>query len=109
MAPLDNGAGELGAVIRATDASGSPVIKLIGEIDISNADALGAQLDRMVGDSSDCVVIDLAALEFMDSSGIAMLIRAASRTGFVEIRSPSDAVRRIIEYTGLTDVLRIET
>ena len=55
------------------------------------------------------LVVDLTQLEFMDSSGIAMLLRAAGRVGTIEVRNPSDVVRRIIECTGLADVLHIET
>ena len=80
-----------------------------GEIDISNAATLGSALDRddppeIGGPSpSNC------ALEFMDSSGIAMLLRAVGGAGSVEVRNPSPVVRRIIECTGLTEILRIDS
>ena len=54
------------------------------------------------------LVVDLTKLEFMDSSGIAMLLKIAARVDSVEIRNPSNAVRRIIECTGLTDVLHLD-
>ncbi|SRR5260221_1768920 len=108
MAYVNGEAGAHGAVEEARDPSGAPVVKLVGEIDISNADALGLTLDRLVGDRRDHLVVDLAALEFMDSSGIAMLLHAAARFGSIEIRNPSSIVKRIIECTGLVDVLRIE-
>src|SRR5258707_12252981 len=108
MVPLDNGAGALGAVELAKDESGMPFVRLIGEIDISNAEALGAELEQIVGGNGDRFVIDLAALEFMDSSGIAMLIRAAGPGGSIAVRNPTYVVRRIIKNTGLTEVLRIE-
>jgi anti-sigma B factor antagonist len=108
MADVDGDAGARGAVERAHDPSGRSVVRLVGEIDISNAGSLGAILDELVGDESHSLVVDLAALEFVDSSGIAMLLRVAARVGTVEIRNPSNVVRRIIECTGLTDILRIE-
>jgi anti-sigma B factor antagonist len=108
MADLEEEGGARGAVGRAHDPSGEPVVTLAGEIDISNAESLGATLDELVGDETQRLVVDLAALEFMDSSGIAMLLRVAARVGTVEIRNPSHIVRRIIECTGLTEVLRIE-
>jgi anti-anti-sigma factor len=106
MGSMNNGEGALGAVEGARDASGARVVKLIGEIDLSNADMLGDTLAGFAGDG-DHLVIDLSALQFMDSSGIAMLLRAAGRASSVEVRNPSDVVRRIIECTGLSDVLRI--
>jgi len=83
-------------------------VSVVGEIDISNAESLGAKFDHLIGDETDQLVVDLGALQFMDSSGIAMLLRIAARTGTVEIRNPSDVVLRIIECTGLTDILRIQ-
>jgi anti-anti-sigma factor len=107
MAPVDNGATALGSIEAEPDGSGPQIVKLIGEIDISNADAIGRELDRIVVDAHRPVIIDLGDLEFMDSSGIAMLLRAVGGAASVEVRNPSRVVRRIIECTGLTDVLRI--
>jgi anti-sigma B factor antagonist len=97
-----------GAVEMSRDASGASIVELVGEIDISNADALGRTLDRLVDAQTKVLVFDLTKLEFMDSSGIAMLLRAAARAGTVEVRNPSSVVRRIIECTGLADVLQID-
>ncbi len=112
MEPVDGRAGECpgagGTVEEARDDVGVRVVRLVGEIDISNADALGEKLDRMVGDGNERLVVDLAALEFMDSSGIAMLLRAAGRVESITVRNPTSVVRRIIECTGLADILRIE-
>ena len=105
---MNNGEGAYGAVQAAQDASGARVVRLIGEIDLSNADALGDTLAAITGEGHH-LVIDLSALEFMDSSGLAMLLRAAGRASSVEVRNPSAVVRRIIECTGLADVLHIES
>ncbi|MDQ1461843.1 MAG: hypothetical protein QOI08_3327 [Actinomycetota bacterium] len=91
------------------DDSGARVVNLVGEIDIANADALGEQLDQLIGAGADRLVVDLSALDFMDSSGIAMLLRAAGRVDSMSVRNPTDAVRRIIECTGLAETLRIES
>jgi stage II sporulation protein AA (anti-sigma F factor antagonist) len=93
------------------DDSGARVVNLVGEIDIANADVLGEKLDQLIGAGagSDRLVVDLSALDFMDSSGIAMLLRAAGRVDSMSVRNPTDAVRRIIECTGLADTLRIES
>jgi anti-anti-sigma factor len=107
MADVDD-EGARGQVARAHDPSGAPAVSLVGEIDISNAASLGVVLDELIGDETHHLVVDLAALRFMDSSGIAMLLRVAARIQTIEIREPSDVVRRIIECTGLTDVLPIK-
>jgi anti-sigma B factor antagonist len=108
MAHVEGAGDARGVVERTDDPSGAPVVKLLGEIDISNAESLGATLDQLIGDETHHLVVDLGALEFMDSSGIAMLLKVAGRVGRIEIRNPSDVVQRIIGCTGLTDILPIE-
>jgi anti-sigma B factor antagonist len=100
--------GALGAVEAAPDLAGVPVVRLRGEIDISNAEAIGAQLERLVDGRSGRVVVDLSDLAFLDSSGIAMLLHAVDKFGSVAIRNPSNVVRRIIASTGLSDMLPTE-
>ena len=90
------------------DPDGTPVVRLSGEVDISNANELGAELERIVGTGTRRLVIDMSALEFMDSSGIAMLLHAAARVDSISVRKPSTVVRRIIEATGLEATLPIE-
>jgi anti-anti-sigma factor len=107
MAQLE-GDGAQCTVTQSMDASGAAVVNLIGEIDISNAHHIGRNLERVIGSSTANLVIDLSALEFMDSAGIAMLLRAVTGVASVTIRNPSTVVRRILECTGLDDILPIE-
>ena len=107
MADVDEEDFALGAVDAAGDESGVPVVRLTGEIDISNAERLGDALESIVGPDARELVVDLDGLEFMDSAGIAMLLRTASRMDAVELRNPSDVMRRIIECTGLTGIFRM--
>jgi anti-anti-sigma factor len=84
------------------------VIHLAGELDLSGAEALRRLIDRSFpSDGAGGVVFDLAALEFMDSSGIALLLSVAQRHGPVQLLHPSPMVRRIIEATGLAEVLEM--
>jgi anti-anti-sigma factor len=64
-------------------------------------------LDDALAGGSERLVFDLSGLEFMDSSGIALLAAAAQRVREVEIREPPATVRRLLELTGLTEILRI--
>jgi anti-anti-sigma factor len=106
---VDGWAEGQGLIDGGHDASGARVVKLVGEIDVANADALAEKLDGLIGDGDTRLVVDLSALEFMDSSGIAMLLRAAGRVKSIAVRNPTEVVRHIIEYTGLADTLRIES
>jgi anti-anti-sigma factor len=106
-----NGALPLGAVEGTRDPSGALVVHLRGEIDISNADAIGTELERLLDDAGStdgatiAFVVDLSQLGFMDSSGIAMLLHVAARAGSIVVRNPSEIVRRMIAATGLSAVL----
>lgn len=89
------------------DDDGVAVISIEGELDISNVAPIEEQCTPVVEKSSERVVFDLGSLRFIDSSGLAMLLRAA-QTRAVEIRNPSPMIRRVITASGLTDVLRVE-
>jgi anti-anti-sigma factor len=54
------------------------------------------------------LIVDASGLEFMDSSGIALLLRWAQAPVRVEVQNPSRIIRRTLETMGLTDVLHID-
>lgn len=108
MAQLDDGASHA-TVGRSLDASGSPVIAIVGEVDMSNVESIEAELESVLAERPARLVFDLSALSFIDSSGIAVLLRAAEKTDQLELRNPSTIVRRVIVATGLSDVLRVES
>jgi anti-anti-sigma factor len=92
----------------STDSDGTPVLKLRGELDMLSATALRETVDGLVADHCDRVVFDLSDLQFMDSSGIAVLVFAANNIANFELRNASPIIRRIIEVTGLTGFLRLD-
>lgn len=89
--------------ISVTHADGLVVLKVDGEVDVESSPALGAALDDVEADRH--VVLDLGGVEFMDSSGLKVLIgqtvRRGEAGGSLYVRNPSTAVRRIVEITGL--------
>jgi anti-anti-sigma factor len=95
-------------VEEALDASGVVTITLTGDLDISSADTFRGVMERIVGDEPERLVFDLHELAFMDSSGIAVMVYVANHVKDVELRHASDIIRRVVEATGLTDVLRLD-
>jgi len=91
------------------DAAGTPIVSVSGELDSSNAASLEAAVAPLAAAHAARLVFDLSALRFMDSAGIAVLLGVAAKVQTVQLREPSDAVRRVIELTGLTGVLPIES
>jgi anti-sigma B factor antagonist len=109
MAGLDDGTPAQVAIDTRADAAGVPVISVAGDLDMSNAAALERAVAAATAKRPGRLVFDLTALRFMDSAGIAVLLGAAAKVDAVHLRNPTLAVRRVVELTGLTDVLTIDT
>ena len=98
--------------ISAEDRDGRVHVALAGELDIATA----PELEQLVNDRIDAgqeVVIDLRGLQFMDSSGIRVLVAAHARAGrsstrvFVIRPAPASAVAKIVEVSGLDGELNL--
>jgi anti-sigma B factor antagonist len=91
---------------RSADAH---VIRLVGEMDLGNVDEAKAALMSAIGDDVD-VIVDMSELEFIDSSGIAMLLeaQAASRRDSDRLcfRGSGDEVAKILQLTRVDEQLR---
>jgi len=87
----------------------SSLIALSGELDIDSAPLLAGVLERLTTPGG-TIEIDVAALTFIDSSGLRVLCTAASRLGpqgHLIVSQPTRAVRRTIELTGLERIVEI--
>ena len=89
---------------------GVRIVAVRGELDLSTASDLEAPLEDAISSGDASVLIDLSECEFIDSTGIALIVRAWQRLdrtadgdgdGRVVICSASDQVRRVLEITGL--------
>ena len=82
-----------------------------GEIDTITVSTLPEHLGHSAGKNPRRLVIDLAGVSFIDSSGLGgfVRIRRALPPGCpVVIRSPQRRVRRLFKITGLDSVITIE-
>ena len=109
MEDLDASDGTSGSADITFDADGIPTIKLSGEIDMANVDSLRRLIEPVVARAPARVIFDLADLRFMDSSGIALLLQVSAKSKSVRVRKPSALVQRMIEATGLSDILQVES
>jgi anti-sigma B factor antagonist len=108
MAARDDN-GSQATVETSTDERGAPVVSIRGEIDMSNVTLVEALIAPVINDRPARVVFDCSALAFIDSSGIAALLRVAENTERLELRNPSSTVQRVIQATGLSDILHVVT
>lgn len=84
------------------------MIAVRGELDLSTAADLEGPLDDALGEEGASVLIDLSAREFIDSTGIALIVRAWQQLtgnedggGKLVICSRNDQVRRVLGVSGL--------
>jgi anti-anti-sigma factor len=105
---MDQLADEPRARLSVADDADRVRVRLAGELDIASLAALQPDLDALLRRPRQPLLLDLAELEFMDSSGVAILIRLANHFGKVESREPTVAVRRVLETLGLTDRFGLE-
>jgi anti-sigma B factor antagonist len=92
----------------AADAAGQPVIRVAGDLDIASVERLRSAVDAAMAERPERLTFDVSALRFMDSAGIAVLLGAARDVSSVRLHGPSPAVRRVVELTGLSEVLVVE-
>jgi anti-anti-sigma factor len=88
------------------------VVVATGDIDIATAPKLWQSLAQVIDAGHGLVVLDMSGIEFMDSQGIAVIGRAhkrlQARGGAVVIRSPRPQPRRVLEITGLAQMIQVE-
>lgn len=89
---------------------GTMYIILSGELDEHTANFVRDEIDRLVGAKKvKQVIIDLSELEFMDSTGVGVMIgryKKFKEKGVpVFISNPSTHAERIFKITGLYDIM----
>jgi len=98
--------------ISTTEIDGRAHLTLRGELDLATAPELEQLLVERI-DAGQEAVVDLRGLDFMDSSGIRVLVAAHARAGRVGTRlfivrpEPESAVAKIVEISGLDGELNI--
>jgi anti-sigma B factor antagonist len=107
-APFQASASEIEGGIR--------LLEVNGELDLSTATQLSGPLDEAVESPAAAVLIDLTDCTFIDSTGIALIVRAWQRVdaaagnggeGGLVLCCQNEQVRRVLEVTGLEHSLRV--
>ena len=99
------------SVIQKRDAT---VVVMSGEFDHQAGKELHAALVRLLNDSPAAVVVDMTAVDFIDSGGIEMLLRLHGRIvrdggGTMRVSSASATARRTLGVLGLLELLGFES
>jgi ABC-type transporter Mla MlaB component len=91
----------------SADTDGTVTINLQGELDITAVPALQAALAPTMAERPTRVVIEASALEFADSSAIALFVRWGILARHLEIRDSPPFLRGHILRMGLTHRIAI--
>ena len=85
------------------------VVAVSGEVDMFTVPELSATFDDLISAGNRNLVLDLSAVEFMDSSGLRVFMKAAEDVrqagGSMRVSSASRRVRRIAELAGMNGLL----
>ncbi len=91
--------------------AGTALVTIDGELEFGTAASLRSTLSDLAQQGNGPVVVDLAALRFIDSSGLSLLVQAKRRFESdgrtFELRRPSPRVVRVIETSGLAELFAI--
>jgi anti-sigma B factor antagonist len=99
---------ELDLESRTSDDGASVVLR--GEVDMATAPQLREALFAILDTGVTSITIDCRGLEFLDSSGIGVLIAVRKRLGddgTLTLEAPPAHVRKVLELTGVTDHVTI--
>lgn len=95
-----------------TGVGSTRTITTTGELDLATAKTLGEALDDFDREGAETIVLDLGQLEFIDSSGLALLVINHKRFNLAGdgrslwlLPARANGVRRAFEITGLDKTL----
>jgi anti-anti-sigma factor len=98
--------------VSVSTAGSAAVVRVVGELDVATAPQLREAVVGLVRQDVSDVIVDLGGLEFVDSSGLSVLIGAHKRLreqgGQLRLRSVPAQAANVLRVTGLTDILVTE-
>ncbi len=87
------------------------VLALTGELSLAEAPQLESRLEEVMVAAPTTIVVDLAGVEFIDSTGLSVLVRAQQQAGERQIRfgvvNPPPQATRLLSLTGLAERLTL--
>lgn len=92
-------------------SNGSLIVRLSGEIDLSNAHELQEHLETALPGSAS-VVIDLSEIAYLDSQGLRLIKQLVTRAGKegtrLQLIAPPDTFpRQVLEMARMSDYIEI--
>ena len=97
--------------IKTTNDGGTTLVSVVGEVDVSKASELREALDAALAQEPAGITADLAQVAYIDSTGIGVLVGAATRSAEAgvafAVANPQPNVRRVLGLLGVEGQLNI--
>ena len=97
--------------LATNEVDGATIIAVGGEIDVYTAPKLRDKITELVADGVYQIVIDMEAVEFLDSTGLGVLVgglkKVRAHDGSLELICTQDRLLKIFRITGLAKVFVI--
>jgi anti-sigma B factor antagonist len=93
------------------EVDGTTIVAVGGEIDVYTAPKLRDRITELVGEGVFNIVIDMESVEFLDSTGLGVLVgglkKVRAHDGSLELICTQDRLLKIFRITGLAKVFVI--
>ena len=97
--------------VSTREESGRTVVAAIGEVDVYTAPTLDEELTRLVDAGASSLVIDLSGVDFLDSTGLSVIVKALeavrSRDGRLDVVVTAERVAKVFRITGLDEMVSL--
>ena len=93
------------------EGDGATIVAVEGEIDVYTAPKLRDKITELVGDGVYQLIIDMEKVEFLDSTGLGVLVgglkKVRAHDGSLELICSQERLLKIFRITGLAKVFTI--
>jgi anti-sigma B factor antagonist len=89
------------------------VVTLVGDFDMHTVQSVAEPVEELLQDPPHDLVVDLSGVDFIDSTGIALLVKVYARVvregdGTMRVGRTSPVARRLLEVCGLLETFGID-
>jgi anti-sigma B factor antagonist len=90
---------------------GRTLLEVVGEVDVYTAPALRDRISDLIDAGQHTLVVDLGGVEFLDSTGLGVLVAGLNRAkevgGSLTLVCPQERVLKLFRITGLDEVFTV--
>ena len=99
--------------LNTRDEAGHTVLAVSGEVDVYTAPALRDRIADLLDSGQHQLIIDLGGVEFLDSTGLGVLVAGLNRArevgGSLSLVCPQERVLKLFRITGLDEVFTVHS